>query len=192
MLRLFVRGYDLAYRWLHGLTDPAAEVGPALRVAVARHRGPTVRLVDGTVVRRGDRIGFIHLNNERVAQLHGDASETPFAGLKARQAFVASLKELARQAVGTDRYAGVKAFTAQTIFHQGTPHVGFEILPLGNPTWSRIVAAYERALVAYYHPLGRRRARRLRLRGARAIWISRSALVRRYGAASSVPSDTSS
>jgi len=192
MLNLFLRGCDLAYRWLHGLTDPAAQVGEIIRMEVRRHRSPAVTLADGTRVRRGDRTGIIHFNNERIVSFHGDGSETPFAGLKARRAFVASLRELARQVVETDRYAGVKAFTAQTIFHQGTQHVGFEILPLGSPTWSRIVAAYERALVACYHPLGRRRARRLRVRKARAIWISRNALLRRYGSESSVPSDTSS
>jgi len=192
MFGLFVRGCDLAYRWLHGLTDPAAAVGPAVRVAVSRYRGPTVTLADGTEVRRSDRIGVIHLNNEQIARLHGDGSETPTAGLKLRRGFVASLRELARQVVETQRYTGVKAFMTQTIYHKPTGQVGFEILPIPSSTWSRIVAAYERALLASYHPLGRHRTRRLRPRQARAIWISRSALVRRYAPESRVPSDTSS
>lgn len=192
MFGLFLRGYDLAYRWLHGLTEPAAQVGEILRMEVRRHRGPAVTLADGTRVRYGDRIGMIHFNNERIASFHGDGSDTPLAGLKMRRALLASLKELARQVAETDRYAGVKAFAAQTIFHPGTQHVGFEILPLPSSTWSVIVAAYERALVARYHPLGRERARRLRRRTARAIWMSRDALLRRYGSESSLASDTSS
>ena len=192
MLNLFLRGCDLAYRWLHGLTDPAAQVGEIIRMEVRRHRSPAVTLADGTRVRRGDRIGIIHFNNERIVSFHGDGSDTPLAGLKVRRALLASLKELARQVAETDRYASVKAFTAQTIFHPGTQHVGFEILPLPSSTWSRIVAAYERALVARYHPLGRERARRLRRRAARATWISRDALLRRYGSESSAPSDTNS
>lgn len=193
MLGLFVRGCDLAYRWLHGLTDPAAEVGPALRVAGSRYRGPTLTLADGTRIRRGDRIGIIHLHNERVAEFHGDGRDTPSAGLRSRRAFMASLNELARQVVETQRYTGVKAFMAQTIYHKQTDQVGFEILPIPSLTWSRIVAAYERALLASYHPLGhRRRTRRLRVRQARAIWISRDELLRRYARESRVPSDTSS
>jgi hypothetical protein len=192
VLGLFVRGCDLAYRWLHGLTDPAAEVGPALRVAVSRYRGPTLTLADGTRVRRGDRIGIIHLHNERVAEFHGDGRDTPSAGLRSRRAFMASLNELARRVLETDRYAGVKAFMAETIYHKQTYQVGFEIRPLESSVRSWIVAAYERALLARYHPLGRRRAGRLRPRDARAIWISQNELLRRYARDSSVPSDTSS
>lgn len=193
MLGLFLRGCDLAYRWLHGLTDPAAAVGPALRVEVAPYRGPALALADGTEVQRGDRIGVIHLNNEQIARLHGDGSDTPIAGLKSRRLFVASLRELARQVVETQRYTGVKAFMAETIYYKQTYQVGFEILPIPSLTWSRIVAAYERTLLASYHPLGRRRrTRRLRVRQARAIWISRDELLRRYARESRVPSDTSS
>jgi hypothetical protein len=187
-----LRCYDAFYRRLHGLTDPAAQLGEVLRVEAARYRGPAVMLADGTQVRRGDRIGVIHLNNERVARLHGDGSDTPTAGLKFRRAFVASLKELARQVAETDRYSGVKAFTAQTIFHQGTQRVGFEILPLARSVRTRLVAVYERSIMAHYHPLGYRRPGRPRVREARAIWISRNELRRRYASANSSPSDTSS
>jgi len=189
---LFLRCCDFAYRWLHGLTDPAAEAGPVLRVEVARYRGDPRTLADGTEIRPGDRIGILHLHNERVARLHGDGNNTSTAGLKFRRTFVASLRELARRLGESERYAGVKAFMAETIFHQGTRHVGFEILPLRGSARSRLVATYERVLVAHYHPLGRRRVRRLRVREARAIWISRNELLRRYGSESSVPSDTSS
>jgi hypothetical protein len=109
-----------------------------------------------------------------------------------RRAFVASLTELARRVRETDRYAGVKAFTAQTILYPGTSRAGFEVRGLGSGGWSRLVAAYERNLLARYHPLGRRGADRARFADARAIWISRTALLRRYARESSVPRDTSS
>ncbi len=192
MVGLVVHCYDVAYRWLHGLTDPAAEVGPALRVQVVRYRGPAVTLADATHVRPGDTIGILHLHNEQVARFHGDGSNTPAAGLKFRRAFVASLRELARRIVQSERYAGAKAFMSETILHQGTQRAGFEIFPLGSSAWSRLVAAYERALLARYHPRGRRMASRTRFSEARAIWISRNELLRRYGAESSVPSDTRS
>lgn len=181
VLGLLWRCYDVTYRWVHGLMDPAAEVGPVLRVGVARYRGPTVTLADGTRIGCGDRIGIIHLHNERVAELHAEGSRTPAAGLGFRRAFVASLRELARQVLDTDRYAGVEAFTAQTIMHRGTERAGFEILPIRSRMWGRGVAAYERTLLARYHPLGRRGARRPRFAEARAIWVSRRALLSHYG-----------
>ncbi len=189
---LFLRTYDIAYRWLHGLTDPAAAVGPALRVEVRRYGGPAVTLSDGTHIRCGDRIGVLHLNNEHVAALHGGGSESPLGGLRFRRSFVASLGELARRVVETERYAEAEAFMAETILHSGTQRAGFDILRLRNPLRRRLVTVYERVLLGRYHPPGSRRTARPRFREARAIWISRKELLRRYAPASRVPSDTSS
>jgi hypothetical protein len=161
-------------------------------VEVGRHRAPVLTLGDGSRVARGDRIGIFHLNNERVAELHGDGSETPVAALRSRRLFTVSLSELARQVREGDRYAGVVAFTTQTIFHQATQRLGFDILPFRSSTWSRLVALYQRSLVASFHPLGRRWRKRRRFDEARAIWISRSELLRRYAPDRSVPSGTDS
>jgi hypothetical protein len=191
VLGLLLRGADIAYRWLHGLDDPDAQVGPILRVEVARHSGQTLRLRDGTEVRPRDRVGIIHLNNERVARLHGDDQDV-HAGLQFRRDFVASLAELARQVAAMRRYEGVRAFTSETILHHGTQRAGFEILPLPNTLRSRLVAAYERAVLARYHPLGRRGSGRARFSEARAIWISRDELLRRYGTDLSAPRDAGS
>lgn len=191
---LLLRWYDRTYLRVHGLRDAAAKVGPILRVEVRRHRGPRVRLADGTEVRWGDRIGILHLFNERIAEFHRDGYHARRAGLKARRAFIDSLKELARRVLEIDRYAEVKAFTATTVMHSAARGTGFEIRPLPSQCWSQIVAAYERALVAHYHPMGRHGAARARFGQAHAIWISREALVRRYGpeAGSANPADEAS
>ncbi|MFQ5897032.1 MAG: hypothetical protein ACE5JN_02120 [Candidatus Methylomirabilia bacterium] len=179
MIGPLLRCYDLAYRRLHGLTTPDAEVGRALRVQVVRHKGRPVRLADGSEIRRGDPIGIIHLHNERVAQLHDDTGRHA-AALRARRAFVTSLRELVRRLQETERYAGVKAFAATTILHGATARLGFESRFLSSRTWAQLVAAYQRALLASHHPLGRRSPTLRRLREARVIWISRETLLRRY------------
>jgi peptidoglycan-N-acetylglucosamine deacetylase len=190
VLRLILRGYDLAYRWMHGLTDPASLVGPILRVRVTRHRGRPLALGDGTSIRRGDPIGDIHLDNERMTALHGGDRRSRWAGLAFRRAFHASLEALAEQVENNPRYHGVKAFTATTIFHEGTDLMGFEIRPLSSRLGARLVAAYERSLITQFHPLGERRPGRFRFGEARRIWISREELLRRYAGARSSARDT--
>ena len=180
MLRLLLRGSDRAYRWLHGLSTPDAAVGPVLLVRITRHRGPPLTLADGTSVRRGDRIGDFHLDNERMAALHDGGRRSRWAGLAFRRAFHASLEALAKQTLAAPRYQGVRAFTTTTIFHEGTDLMGFEIRPLSRRFVARLVAAYERSLITHFHPLGRQRPGRFRFGEARQIWISREALVRRY------------
>jgi len=57
-------------RFLHNLDSSASEVGPAFRVEVRRsHSAPPLHLADGTIVRRGDRIGSSPQNG-RVVALH--------------------------------------------------------------------------------------------------------------------------
>ncbi|MBI3028877.1 MAG: hypothetical protein HYY64_05140 [Candidatus Rokubacteria bacterium] len=180
VLRLLMRVSDFAYRWLHGLTDAASAVGPILRVRVTRHRGRPFTLGDGTPVRRGDRIGDFHLDNERMVALHAGGRRSRWAGLAFRRAFHASLAALAEQTLTAPRYQGVRAFTTTTIFHEGTDLMGFEARPLSRRFVARLVAAYERSLITHFHPLGKQRPGRFRFGEARRIWISREELVRRY------------
>ena len=180
VLRLLLLGCDFAYRWLHGLTDPASTVGPILRVRVTRYRGRPLTLGDGTPIRPGDCIADFHLDNGRMAALHEGGRRSRWAGLAFRRAFQASLQALARQALAAPRYDAVWAFTTTTIFHEGTDLMGFEIRPLRSRFGARVVAAYQRSLIAHFHPLGKQRPGRRRYGEARRIWISREALIRRY------------
>lgn len=190
VLRALLSACDWVYRRLHGLTDPRAEVGLALRVRLARYRGRPFALADGTAVRRGDLVGDFHLHNERVAALHEGDARSPRAALAFRRAFMASLSALAERALTDPAYRDVRAFTATTIFHTGTERAGFETRPLRHPLMGRLVAAYERALLRRLHPLGAARPGRFRFAEARQIWISRETLIRRYASATSSASGT--
>jgi hypothetical protein len=189
VLRRLLLACDRFYRWFYGLLGPEAEVGPILRVRLARYRGRPFTLGDGTAVGAGDLIGEFHLSNERAAGLHGGGGPP---GLAFRRAFEASLVALAERAATAPAYRDVRAFTSVTIFHTGTQREGFEIHPLPHPLWGRLVGAYERALMAHFHPHGRpQRRRRGRFAEARRIWISRGELLRRfYAPARSSPSGT--
>lgn len=190
MIGPFVRVYDAAYRWIHGLMDPETEVGPILRLRVTRYRGRPFVLADGTPIHPGDAIGEIHLNNERVAALHDGGRRSPRIGFDIRRAFHASLVVLAERAQESPRHQVARAFTATTIFYHGTERMGFEVRPLPRPLLSRIVGAYQRRLLAYFHPLGRQRLGRRHFAEARQIWISRDALLRRYASERSSARDT--
>jgi len=79
-----------------------------LGVELRRHRGRDVRLRDGTLVRRGDRIAEIHLRNERVREAVGRRGWTAIAD--AREDLEALLRWCARQPEA-DRPAAVHAYT---------------------------------------------------------------------------------
>ena len=94
--RWLVAPYDRVYRFLHNLDSAASEVGPVVRVKVRRsHR--TLHLADGTIIRRGDRIGVLHLNNDRVVALHAAGLPSIAVGLEFRRQLLASLDALAAE-----------------------------------------------------------------------------------------------
>ncbi len=172
-----IAAYDRLFRWLNGLDRPGCQVGPVLRVKVRPSRRE-VRLVDGTVVRRGDPIGVIHLNNERVVSLHADRLRGRATGLEFRRRFLASLRELATLS-DLGSLAGVRAFTATTILHHALARLGFEPAR-GSSRGSALIGAYQRALLASLRPAGRARLDASVRRHARQLWLSREALLLRF------------
>jgi hypothetical protein len=184
------RGYDLAYRWLHGLEELPTEKGAVLRIGVERYRGRPLVLKDGTSVQPGDLIATIHFHNEAVAALHDRNPNPVRAGILIVNAYERSLKALAGLLDDHPRYQPVKALTGTTILHQGVERFGFDIHPPLPGLMGRLVSAYGRSMLARYHPLGRERGKQKRFE-ARAIWISARELRRRYGRERSSLNETS-
>jgi hypothetical protein len=177
-----VIGYDRLYRFLHRLDRPASAIGLAGRLEV-RRSSRMIQLPGGMAIRRGDLIGVLHLNNDFVVALHHHGLPALAVGLQFRRHLATSLWELARLACAGGRLNDVKAFSATTIFfHQGLKRLGFEA-ETGAPGFSRLVAAYQSALLAALHPAGPARLRGSTCRRALRLWISRETLLTRYGAA---------
>ncbi len=177
--RWAVIAYDWLYRLCHGLGSPASAVGPVLRLEVRRLRRRH-RLPDGTLLKPGDRVGVLHLNNEHVATLHLNGSSPLAVGLEFRRRLIASLEVLADLAADHGPLADVTAFEATTIFHRGLARLGF--LPDADGVrWPKLVAAYQRALMASVHPAGALRFHGAEYRRAARLWLTRRALLERYG-----------
>lgn len=194
--RWLVTSYDRVYRFLHRLDSSRSEVGLAARVEVRRsHRA--LHLVDGTTIRRGDRIGVLHLNNDRVVALHADGRPPTSVGLEFRRQLLASLHALARLAGPGGWLSDVRAFEATTIFfHRWLGRHGFEADRDGL-AWPGLVAAYQRVLLATLHPGRQVRRGSATSRHAQRFWISRETLLARYGAVAApttvhlpIPEDT--
>ena len=176
--RWAVVAYDRVYRLLHGLDKPEAEIGSAIRLEIRSSRR-TRTLPDGSVVKRGERIGILHLSNERLAALHDDGLAPLAVGLAFRRQFLTSLRELARL-VEDGTLGDVRAVAATTIFHEGLARVGFESEP-GGTLWPRLVGIYQRRLLAALRPRAVPRLRRAGYHYARRLWLSRERLLARYG-----------
>ena len=171
--------YDRAYRLAHGLDRSRAQVGPALCVGVHPSRRART-LPDGTRLERGAPVGELHLANARLAALHVAGRSPLGVGLEFRRRLLSSLAELARRCALAGPLEDVRAFCAVTVFHRGLARLGFAPERDGL-AWPGLVAAYQRALLASLHPAGGRRPGRSTYGRARRLWITREALLARYG-----------
>ncbi len=152
---------------------PGAVVGVELR----RHAGSDVCLGDGTLVRAGDLLGELHLDNRRLLEV------TEAGGWWAAvRVGMEDLRAVARWAAREPQHGRPVAFHGQTLLAPFAARAGFELRPRHRTAWARLDDWYLRWLMAYWSPEGRRRLARGpgRLR-SEVAWLSTSALIARYG-----------
>ncbi len=119
--------------------------GGLLLYSVQRWRGPSVPLADGTVVRPGDRVLELHLDNTGFARWGIDA---PWPYLRVlREDLVAVRALLVRDALA--------AAHGVTVYAAGARRLGLEVRPLPRTPWWRLVRFFLWGLRAIYHPRGR-------------------------------------
>jgi peptidoglycan/xylan/chitin deacetylase (PgdA/CDA1 family) len=169
--------YEWAWNVWYGVEqigqDTILALGPAI------HYGPDLILRDGTMIPPGAQVGELHLDRTRVTHLHRTVACRQL-GLVFRRELERALQQLARMVVERPRYHRLQAFRSTTLFWKEATRLGF-VASTGDSGWHLgFLGWYQRMLLARDHPLGRRRLRGKRWE-ARTIWLSRQALLRRYG-----------
>lgn len=149
------------------------------RIARRKYRSKTRVLPDGTVLRRGDFIGELHLHNEMLAGLGNNADPAHLA-FTAKKATQHSLAVLARWLKENPRYQDIKAIAGLSILHRGSQLVGFSSFEV-SPLLARLACWYESLLLAFFHPAGKGRVTRHRQKlTARLLVMSKEELFKRY------------
>jgi hypothetical protein len=151
------------------------------RVALRKYRGKTLTLPDGTVLRRGDLIGELHMHNEMLQEMSAGAGNDPaqlvFA---AKKATLHSLAALAKRLAENPRYQNVQAVAGVSILHRGSQSAGFSAFAV-PPLTARLVGWYESLLLMIFHPAGKARVSRHRKKlTPRLLVMSKEELFRRY------------
>lgn len=163
----FERRYDIR---------PIGEGGYVVRLGLIRYRGPDVTFQNGAVLRRGDLVGEVHVDNRRAAALHQGRK----GAFRYRREVFRALPALARDLRTRPEYQSVQAVGGPSLFWEEATLAGFEHRPL--PPFARWwLTWWERFLLARYHPAGRARLAEGNRKELRQIWISRRTLLERYG-----------
>jgi hypothetical protein len=152
-----------------------------VRLSLHRYKGSTRVLNDGSEVRTGDTLIELHMNNDwfkRRRKLNLRISQSPWEIL---DCFEQDLRLLAQQVVD-GRFGGVVALRGVTFLHTGAKRLGFQVDELPDSLWKKGARFYMAGLVRIYNlrtdDTPRRRGRPTELK---EIWLSKSALLSRYG-----------
>ncbi|MDE3101075.1 MAG: hypothetical protein KGJ98_02440 [Chloroflexota bacterium] len=147
---------------------PLREVRPGsiVRFRVATYGGPETRLAGGRVVRRGDHIVEIHLDDPAVVA-RASAGATPHRALRAIADDVSLLRALAASGALGD----VRAIHGTSLLATPAVDPSAERRALPRSLGSAFVHYFFVGLVALHHPRGWSAARRFTQRWPAELWI---------------------
>ena len=176
------RQWEKLVLFLFRIEDVYEDGKPAMfRIALRKYRGKTLTLPDGTVLRRGDLIGELHMHNELLQEISAGAGNDPVQmAFAAKKATLQALAALAGRLAEDPRYEKVKAVAGISILHRGSQVTGFSAFPV-SPLTARLAGWYESLLLRIFHPAGGARVRRHRKKlTPRLLVMSKEELFRRY------------
>jgi len=172
---------DRLLRVIYRIRPLKADDSGIIRFNLRRFKGPTKVLNDGSEVKTGDTIIELHLNNDwfkRRRKLNLRAAQSPREVLGC---FAQDLHLLAQQ-VASGMFGNIAALHSSTILHVGAKRLGFQVDELPDSLWKRGGRFYMAGLMQVYHLRGDKvsglREKPLELK---EVWLSRTALLTRYG-----------
>lgn len=170
---------DAVIRLLAGIKD--LEGSKIWRVALRRYRGQSRRLADGTIVKKGDRLLELHLNNDFLSGMARDTASPEGIAVKAAKEVAHSLSRLARLLKEDNRYQKVKAVFGITILNRPVRRFGFEVYDLEPGALTALTRFYEKMILSIYHPWGPGALKNYRRSVmSKYVIMSKNELIRRY------------
>ncbi|MGB9802567.1 polysaccharide deacetylase family protein [Desulfofundulus sp.] len=178
--RLGQRMDSLIIRLL-GIKELHLEGRPTLfRLRTRRYYGRPITLSDGTLLRAGDPIVELHLNNEMLKEITSTGKSPERIALLTLKEVKRSLPALARWVHSTPQGKNIRAVVGLTILYRGTERLGFTV---SDPpaTITGLASWYQGWLLSFYHAEGRLRFNRHKKKlSAKIVAMGREELLRRY------------
>lgn len=172
---------DRLLRAISHIRPLRADDSGIIRFNLRHYKGPTRVLNDGSKVKTGDTIVELHLNNawfKRRRNLNLSASQSPreFLGCLAQD-----LRILAQQ-IASGMFGDIAALHGITLLHVAARRLGFQVDELPDSLWKKGGRFYMAGLMQVYHLRGDEvSGLREKPWELKEVWLSRAALLTRYG-----------
>ncbi len=122
------------------------------KMFVIKYRGPSIACEDGTLIRTGDWIGELHLDNRFILDMlrTHDANQV---ALRVARLTRSSMRQISDEVKNLPQLSQVKALQGITLLHRGITHgLGFETHSLKQGTLRSLTTSYLRLLLTVFHP----------------------------------------
>jgi len=188
--RAAVRGLDMLIRRAVHVREFTQDENCILRVALGRSTGE-MTLSDGTRIEKDEVVGELHLWNEHLPRMDEEGPSLEWA-TKAYRLWRASLKKLAAYLENDPQFENVRAFRGESALLKDDlegsalfERLGFDLVRRDRTSklkrfgefWENL---YTWWLIWTFNPGSLRRKKLFRMERAQ-IWISRQALLEKYG-----------
>lgn len=172
---------DRLLRTIYHIKPLKADGSGIICFDVRRYKGPSRILNDGSEVRTGDTIIELHLNNtwfKGRRKLNLKASQSPREFLSC---FAQDLRFLAQQII-SGMFGNITALHGSTLLDVAARRLGFQVDKLPDSFWKKSGRFYMAGLMHAYHLRGGKVAGlREKSWELKEVWLSRAALLTKYG-----------
>ncbi len=142
--------WEAGFRWLFKVRPIRPGVEDLFYMSKAHYIGKPF-VIDGVVVKRGQPVVELHVNNAVVARVLKKEQNILASTVKLLQMARQSLPALA-QRMADPEFADVQVLYGITFIHRGIERMGFEAFPLRNRLFAPVTRWYLRQVLKAFNP----------------------------------------
>lgn len=136
---------------------------------IDKYKGKTVTLSDGTIIKKGDIVAEIHVNNDSV-------DDIPVR--KVIKVFYSETLTMARQLKYNEDFKDIKALFGRTVLAPLTKRLGFEVFEIKSGYMKRFIRIWDNLIKIVFSS---RKKDKVKFREPKEVWMSREALINKLG-----------
>ncbi len=110
------------------------------------YNGPEVEMKEGDIIRKGDSVAEIHLDNDMLRRVSGRSTSPMAVIIHLIREMETALPSLSRQVLNDPETSSVKAIYGVTMIHRGTDRLGFQVFDLPENLFAKASRIYLRIL----------------------------------------------
>ena len=175
--------WERAFHVLFGLESAVpGDRKSFLHYRITEYHGEAIPLAEGDLLKKGDRVVELHMNNELLYEFGRKARSPVQLAIQLIRAMERTMPQLAATLLRRQDAQSIKALLGTSMVNRGVEQFGFVVADLPKGWFSYATRIYLQFLLSAIHPQGKQRLnQRTEMLVPKRIALSMKELARRYG-----------